>query len=179
METIIRNGNKIIAFDNNAIYYYFDKEKYLKNSRFTIYGNFEDKVLVQLKKITSRILLGNNFEEMFFELLNQKQENNVPLLENVKIISVTFDKDFINFPAVSEKIKNSVAGRNINWKSIEIHVDNINGEGFSFQPRFKHKKMIWNEVIVENGKAQATSKRKSQNFEIVKTVYKNVFNIFI
>lgn len=179
METVTRNGNKIIAFDNKAIYYYFDKEKYLKNSRFTIYGNFENEVLVQLKKLTSRILLENNFEEMFFELLNQKQENNVPLLENVKIISVTFDKDFINFPAVSEKIKNSVAGRNINWKSIEIHVDNINGEGFSFQPRFKHKKMIWNEVIVENGKAQATSKRKSQNFEIVKTVYKNVFNIFI
>lgn len=123
--------------------------------------------------------MGNNFEEIFFELLNQKQDNNVPLLEDIKIISVTFDKDFINFPAISEKIKNSATGRNINWKSIEIHVDNINGEGFSFQPKFKHKKIIWNEVIVENGKAQATSKRKSQNFEIAKTVYKNVFNEFI
>lgn len=97
METVTSNGNKIIAFDNKAIYYYFDEEKYLKNSRFTIYGNFEDKVLVQLKKTTSRILSKNNFEEMFFELLNQKQDNNVPLLESIKIISVTFDKDFINF----------------------------------------------------------------------------------
>ena len=176
METVTSNGNKIIAFDNKAIYYYFDEEKYLKNSRFTIYGNFEDKVLVQLKKTTSRILSKNNFEEMFFELLNQKQDNNAPLLEDIK---VTFDKDFINFPAISEKIRNSVAGRNINWKSIEIHVDNINGEGFSFQPKFKHKKIIWNKVIVENGKAQATSKRKSQNFEIAKTVYKNIFNVLI
>lgn len=179
METVTSNGNKIIAFDNKAIYYYFDEEKYLKNSRFTIYGNFEDKVLVQLKKTTSRILSKNNFEEMFFELLNQKQDNNAPLLEDIKIISVTFDKDFINFPAISEKIRNSVAGRNINWKSIEIHVDNINGEGFSFQPKFKHKKIIWNKVIVENEKAQAASKRKSQNFEIAKTVYKNIFNVLI
>ena len=179
MKTVIRNRNKIIAFDNKAIYYYFDEEEYLKNSRFTIYGNFEDKVLVQLKKITSRILLGNNFEEVFFELLNQKQNNNAPLLQGIEIISITFDKDFINFPAISEKIKNSVAGRNIDWKSIEIHADNINGEGFSFQPRFKHRKMIWNEVIVENGKAQAASKRKSQNFEIAKTVYKNIFNEYI
>lgn len=179
METVTRNGDKIIAFDNKAIYYYSDEEEYLKNSRFTIYGNFEDKVLVQLKKITSRILLGNNFEEVFFELLNQKQDNNAPLLKDIKIISVTFDKDFINFQAISEKIKNSVAGRNIDWKSIEIHADNINGEGFSFQPKFKHKKMIWNEVIVENGKAQAASKRKSQNFEIAKTVYKNIFNVLI
>lgn len=179
METVIRNGNKIIAFDNKAIYYYFDEEEYLKNSKFTLYGTFNDKVLVQLKKITSRILSENKFEKMFFELLNQKQDNNVPLLEDIKIISVTFDKDFINFPAISEKIRNSVAGRNINWKNIEIHADNINGEGFSFQPRFKHKKIIWNEVIVENGKAQAASKRKSQNFEIAKTVYKNIFNAFI
>ena len=179
METVIRNGNKIIAFDNKAIYYYFDEEEYLKNSKFTLYGTFNDKVLVQLKKITSRILSENKFEKMFFELLSQKQDNNVPLLEDIKIISVTFDKDFINFPAISEKIRNSVAGRNINWKNIEIHADNINGEGFSFQPRFKHKKIIWNEVIVENGKAQAASKRKSQNFEIAKTVYKNIFNAFI
>lgn len=179
METVTSNGNKIIAFDNKAIYYYFDEEKYLKNSRFTIYGNFEDKVLVQLKKTTSRILSKNISSKLFFELLNQKQDNNAPLLEDIKIISVTFDKDFINFPAISEKIRNSVAGRNINWKSIEIHVDNINGEGFSFQPKFKHKKIIWNKVIVENGKAQATSKRKSQNFEIAKTVYKNIFNVLI
>lgn len=179
METVIRNGNKIIAFDNKAIYYYFDEEKYLKNSRFTIYGNFKDENLVQLKKIISRILLENKFEEVFFELLNQKQDNNVPLLEDIKIISVTFDKDFINFPAISEKIRNSATGRNINWKSIEIHADNINGEGFSFQPRFKHKKIIWNEVIVENGKAEVASGRKSQNFEIAKTVYKNIFNAFI
>lgn len=179
METVTRNGNKIIAFDNKAIYYYFEEEKYLKNSRFTIYGNFENKVLVQLKKLTSRILLENNFEEMFFELLNQKQDNNVPLLENIKIILVTFDKDFINFPVISEKIKNSVAGKNIDWKNVEIHVNNNDDEGFSFQPKFKHKKMIWNEVIVENGKAQAAGKRKSQNFEIAKTVYKNIFNPFI
>ena len=179
METVIRNGNKIIAFDNKAIYYYFDEEKYLKNSRFTLYGTFDDKVLVQLKKITSRILSENKFEEIFFELLNQKQDNNTPLLEEIKIISVTFDKDFVNFPAISEKIRNSVAGKNINWKTIEIRADNIKGEAFSFQPRFKHKKMIWNEVIVENGKAQAASKRKSQNFEIAKTVYKNIFNAFI
>ena len=179
METVIRDRNKIIAFDNKAIYYYSDEEEYLKNSRFTLYGNFEDEVLVQLKRTASRILLGNNFEEIFFELLNQKQDNNVPLLKDIKIISVTFDKDFVNFPAISEKIKNSVAGRNIDRKNIEIHVDNINGEGFSFQPKFKHKKIIWNEVIVENGKAQATSKRKSQNFEIAKTVYKNIFNVLI
>lgn len=179
METVIRYGNKIIAFDNESIYYYSDREKYLKNSRFTIYGNFQDKILVQLKKIISRILLGNNFEEVFFELLNQKQDNNAPLLQGIEIISVTFDKDFINFPAISEKIKNSVTGRNINWKSIEVHVDNINGEGFSFQPRFKHKKMIWNEVIIENGKAQAASKRKSQNFEIAEIIYKNIFNVLL
>lgn len=179
MKTVIRDRNKIIAFDNEAIYYYFDKEKYLKNSRFTIYGNFEDEVLVQLKKITLKILLENKFEEMFFELLNQKQDNNMPLLEDIKMISVTFDKDFINFPAISEKIKNSVTGRNINWKSIEVHVNNINGEGFSFQPRFKHRKMIWNEVIVENGKAEATGRRKSQNFENAKTVYKNIFNVLL
>lgn len=179
METVIRDRNKIIAFDNKAIYYYSDEEEYLKNSRFTLYGNFEDEVLVQLKRTASRILLGNNFEEIFFELLNQKQDNNAPLLKDIKIISVTFDKDFVNFPAISEKIKNSVAGRNIDWKNIEIHADNINGEGFSFQPKFKHKKMIWNEVIVENGKAQAASKRKSQNFENAKTVYKNIFNVLI
>ena len=75
MKTVIRDGNKIIAFDNKAIYYYSDEEEYLKNSKFTLYGNFEDEVLVQLKKITSRILLENKFEEMFFELLNQKQDN--------------------------------------------------------------------------------------------------------
>ena len=179
METITRNGNKIIAFDNKAFYYYFDEEEYLKNSRFTIYGNFENKVLVQLKKLTSRILLENNFEEMFFELLNQKQDNNAPLFEDIKIISVTFDKDFLNLPEISEKIKNSVAGKNIDWKNVEIHVNNNDGVGFSFQPRFNHKKIIWNEVIVENGKTQATSKRKSQNFEIARTVYKNIFNTFI
>ena len=179
METVIRYGNKIIAFDNESIYYYSDREKYLKNSRFTIYGNFQDKILVQLKKIISRILLGNNFEEVFFELLNQKQDNNAPLLQGIGIISVTFDKSFLNFPAISGKIKNSVAGRNIDWKSIEVHVDNINGEGFSFQPRLKHRKMIWNEVIVENGKAEATGRRKSQNFENAKTVYKNIFNVLL
>lgn len=179
MKTIIRDGNKIIAFDNESIYYYSDSEKYLKNSRFTIYGNFEDEALLLLKRTASKILSENRFEEMFFELLNQKRDNNSPLLKDIKIISATFDKDFLNFPAISEKIRNSAAGRNADWKSIEIHADNINGEGFSFQPKFKHKKMIWNEVIVENGKAQAASKRKSQNFEIAKTVYKNIFNAFI
>ena len=88
MEIVIRNGNKIIAFDNKAIYYYSNEEEYLKNSRFTIYGNFEDKVLVQLKKITSRILWGNNFEEVFLELLNQKKDNNAPLLENIKLLLI-------------------------------------------------------------------------------------------
>lgn len=177
MKKVIRDGNKIIAFDNESIYYYSDSEKYLKNSRFTLYGNFEDEALLLLKRTASKILSENRFEEMFFELLNQKRDNNSPLLKDIKIISATFNKSFLNFPEISKKIKNSVAGKNIDWKSIEIHADNINGEGFSFQPKFRHKKMIWNEVIVENGKAEATGRRKSRNFEIAETIYKNIFNV--